>query len=301
LQNVRTYRPDVSDADQTTAVVPFLLFRGTDIKDLHVHEEEVETNTTAAAPPPPPVAAAVAPPVAAAEEPAITPPAPAAAAAPIPATAEPRPVSTSAKVAPESSSGRVSARPSQRGRGSGGAPDRSGRSSGRGEGGGGRGGGRGRGSGRTGGGAAIGTGASLLRRSDRGQNSNKPKVEADFDFTAQPLDFKNDHEDDEAGDQPVTSSTSEPVLSAYHKDNFFDSISCDALDRASGIDTRLRNSDERHLNTETFGAVSLPGRRRPGGRGRGRGRGGGRGRSGGGRNNSGGGYRNSTTAAGATS
>lgn len=59
----------------------------------------------------------------------------------------------------------------------------------------------------------------------------------------------------------------------YEKDNFFDSISCDALDRQNGIDYRLRGAQERNLNTETFGAVALNSQRR-GGRGRGgRGRG----------------------------
>jgi len=50
----------------------------------------------------------------------------------------------------------------------------------------------------------------------------------------------------------------------YHKNEFFDSISCDVLDKQNGIDNRLRGSDERSLNTETFGAVSLGNKRRGG-------------------------------------
>ena len=67
----------------------------------------------------------------------------------------------------------------------------------------------------------------------------------------------------------------------YNKDDFFDSISCDVLDRQKGIDTHLRGSQERSLNTETFGAVSLShSLNRSSGSGAG---GGGRGRGGGGR------------------
>eukprot|EP00956_Cyclotella_meneghiniana_P031973 scaffold85846_cov40-Cyclotella_meneghiniana.AAC.1 len=62
----------------------------------------------------------------------------------------------------------------------------------------------------------------------------------------------------------------------YTKDDFFDSISCDALDKQQGIDNRLRGAAERNLNLDTFGAVSLGYSRRGRGRGgRGRGRGGG--------------------------
>ena len=72
----------------------------------------------------------------------------------------------------------------------------------------------------------------------------------------------------------------------YSKDNFFDSISSDVLDKKNGIDNRLRGSEERNLNTETFGAVSLGNGRRGGRRNRrggGYGRGSGRGRGGRGR------------------
>jgi hypothetical protein len=79
--------------------------------------------------------------------------------------------------------------------------------------------------------------------------------------------------------------------SYYDKDDFFDSISCDALDKQNGIDNRLRGKVERNLNTETFGAFALNSQRRHRGRGSGRGnygrgrggRGRGRGRGRGGR------------------
>jgi protein LSM14 len=144
---------------------------------------------------------------------------------------------------------------------------------------------------------------------------------ADFDFQSKLKEFDKEHEegDDEAGDVPQPINTN--VATSYEKDDFFDSISCDAIDRQAGIDNRLRGSTERSLNTETFGAVALNSQRRrrrfvrgggggtggggregnrndegertnsgggrgAGGRGRGRGRGGrgrGRGRSGDGR------------------
>ncbi|GMI03594.1 hypothetical protein TrVE_jg12055 [Triparma verrucosa] len=69
---------------------------------------------------------------------------------------------------------------------------------------------------------------------------------------------------------------------AYSKDNFFDDLSCDQKDKANGVNNRLRGQAEKELNLEAFGAVSLGGGNRRGGRGnrrnRGGGGGGGRGR-----------------------
>jgi hypothetical protein len=124
-----------------------------------------------------------------------------------------------------------------------------------------------------------------------------PEEEFDFqsklaEFTKEGDDDNNDVDEEDAGDTPNEAPATAPAT-AYEKDDFFDSISCDALDRQAGIDNRLRGATERSLNTETFGAVALNSqrrRRRGGGRG-GRGRGGrgrsgrGRGRGGRGRNN----------------
>jgi protein LSM14 len=102
----------------------------------------------------------------------------------------------------------------------------------------------------------------------------------EFDFQSKLAEFTKEEPDndveDDAGDTPEPSKS-------YDRDDFFDSISCDALDKQQGLDKRLRGAQERSLNTETFGAVALNSqrrRRRGGGRGgRGRGRGGrGRGR-----------------------
>lgn len=144
---------------------------------------------------------------------------------------------------------------------------------------------------------AVGTGASLLNRKARGAVQGGPgpeNPEGEFDFQAKLEEFdkgvddepkasKNEEDNDEAGDEVVhPQHNNDNATSHYEKDDFFDSISCDALDKKSGIDNRLRGKQERSLNTETFGATALNSQRRRRGRGGGRGgyngRGGGRGR-----------------------
>jgi protein LSM14 len=104
----------------------------------------------------------------------------------------------------------------------------------------------------------------------------------DFDFQSNLAQFSkggDEEEEDDGGD------TLDGGTGNYEKDDFFDSISCDALDKMQGVDNRLRGAHERSLNTETFGAVALNSQRRRrrggGGGGRGRGRGHGRGGPGG--------------------
>ena len=62
-----------------------------------------------------------------------------------------------------------------------------------------------------------------------------------------------------------------PVVNKYVKDDFFDSLSCDILDRETGRKTRLNGYEERNLNKDTFGAIAVQsnyyGRGRGGGRG----------------------------------
>ncbi|KAL7565039.1 hypothetical protein ACA910_020750 [Epithemia clementina (nom. ined.)] len=160
---------------------------------------------------------------------------------------------------------------------------------------------RGRGAGRGGANnrkvsAAPGTGASLLNRTARGSNSSDKDItnfQQDFDFQTNLEEFRKENNFDdvnnkEGGDTPEGDDVAFGGT-AYDKDDFFDSISNDASDRANGIDNRLRGREERSLNTETFGAVALNHsdyRRRGGRGGRGRGRGpggsGGRWRGGGG-------------------
>lgn len=135
----------------------------------------------------------------------------------------------------------------------------------------------------------VGSGASLLNRKARGvvdaAVGPDKNMEHDFDFETKLAEFEKTNEESDYEEE------SDDAM-AYSKDDFFDSLSNDVMDRKSGVDHRLRGAEERSLNTETFGATSLGHRRyrrrggRDGrGRGRGRGRGGraGRGRGGRGR------------------
>jgi protein LSM14 len=274
LQNVRSFGTEGREkiepglafvAPAPDAVHPYLLFRGQDIKDLHVHEQQPTEEEAAKAD----AAAATLTPATTTATPKAAAPRPSPAVVSEKA-APPKPKSASAPAAPPAALEEKShySRP----QGNGGPPKKEG----------GRGGG--------GGGTrrqrsndpnlAVGTGASLLKRTARGAvnggASETPKN--DFDFQSNLQDFeKEDAEDDEAGDNPDAAG-----VGSYEKDDFFDSISCDALDKEQGIDKRIRGAQERNLNTETFGAVALNSQRRRKGRGggRGRGRGGGRGEGG---------------------
>ena len=260
LQNVRSFgtegRPG-QPVEASSDVHPFLVFRGQDITDLHVHEDASATaaaTTEDASAAAPETAAPAAPqPASSTTTTTTTAPAPSAPKSPAP------PVVTPPASSPNKQQGqKENDHHKQPGRGGGG-----------------------RGRGRRGPRAAPGTGASLLNRPTRGTVApNTESIKEDFDFQSNLKDFQDENdeeEEDDAGDEPH----------AYEKDDFFDSISCEATDRQAGVDNRLRGREERDLNTETFGAVALSQRRRRGGRGgrggRGRGRGGGHGGRGGGR------------------
>eukprot|EP00586_Coscinodiscus_wailesii_P010264 CAMPEP_0172495598 /NCGR_PEP_ID=MMETSP1066-20121228/72367_1 /TAXON_ID=671091 /ORGANISM="Coscinodiscus wailesii, Strain CCMP2513" /LENGTH=378 /DNA_ID=CAMNT_0013267371 /DNA_START=114 /DNA_END=1247 /DNA_ORIENTATION=+ len=117
----------------------------------------------------------------------------------------------------------------------------------------------------------IGTGASLLNRKARGAvEGGGPELTPgnDFDFESSLAQFKEKTTIASGSDPEDNDSSS---AHAYSKDDFFDSISCDVLDKQNGIDNRLRGAAERSLNMDTFGAVSL-GNGRRGGRRKGGGR-----------------------------
>ncbi|KAL3790560.1 hypothetical protein ACHAWO_013945 [Cyclotella atomus] len=154
----------------------------------------------------------------------------------------------------------------------------------------------------------VGSGASLLHknmRGGKGVGTDVPPKEFDFESNLDRFDKvdadANENEQDSNNNNTNNNNDSSNISGSnvYSKDDFFDSISCDALDKAQGIDNRLRGAAERSLNLDTFGAVSLGHNRRGGrggrGGGRGRGRGRGYGRGGRGRgsynNNDGGGNR----------
>eukprot|EP00980_Cylindrotheca_fusiformis_P027854 scaffold22560_cov135-Cylindrotheca_fusiformis.AAC.65 len=256
LQNVRSFGTEGREkTEEATAFVapqdtvhPYLLFRGCDIKDLHVHEEKPK------APEETPKASASS---AEKEKPAQPKPAPAGS-------------KKNSKDSPQQQKSRQQADQST---------------------GGGRGTGNNRRPKKPNPAHQVGTGASLLHRKARGTVDSGPETpQEEFDFQSKLAEFtkedSDDNEEDDAGD-------AHDAPKSYEKDDFFDSISCDALDKQQGLDKRLRGAEERNLNTETFGAVALNSQRRRrrgggrGGRGRGRGGRGGRGRGRGrGRNNS---------------
>lgn len=133
----------------------------------------------------------------------------------------------------------------------------------------------------------MGTGEHLMRLKFKG-NAN-PSVEdvkkEEFNFQAGLSTFNK-----EEVLAKVAQESASDAKNKYVKDDFFDSLSCDVLDREDGRRTRLNAHEERALNQDTFGAIALQsnyrrnyrggGGRGEGGRGRGRG---GRGRGGGGR------------------
>ena len=89
------------------------------------------------------------------------------------------------------------------------------------------------------------------------------EVGEDFDFESNLEKFENTKISADDEDEDDTQEDN-----VYSAGDFFDSISCDAIDKANGIDNRLRGADERNLNLDTFGATSLGhNRRRYGGRG----------------------------------
>lgn len=141
---------------------------------------------------------------------------------------------------------------------------------------------------------AAGTGAHLLGMKEKRGNETSQNIEVtgEFDFEAGLNTFKKDEVLAEVAKEKVAV----PKGNTYNKNDFFDSLSCDLMDRQEGIINRLTHSQERVLNQDTFGAVALQssyrrgqggyrggggGGRGGGGDGRGRGRGGYRGRSGG--------------------
>ena len=280
LQNVRSYGTEGREK-QTNAkfippqssVHPYLLFRGMDIKDLHVHEKASEDKDGGSLPADPAIVSNEVPPevtAAAAAEKSKT-------AADVTYTAEPKPSNTAPKKSTKTdaitsantgnkgssnnnngnrktsdNSGSQSQQPRRRNQ-----RKKQAHSNG-----------------------MVGTGASLLNRKTRGTvDGEEPQVGKDFDLESNTAKFDKDAEFEQLKDAEGDDVTG----TDYKKDDFFDDISCDVTDRINGVNNRLRGAQERKINTETFGATSLKyyngnrrGYNRRGGRGRGRGRGGGR-------------------------
>ena len=137
-------------------------------------------------------------------------------------------------------------------------------------------------------GTGVGTGEHLrnlrVKRGSADQNqasgaNRKPAGE--FDFSTALSAFNKEEVMASVASDSAKDVAKEP---AYKKDDFFDSLSCDVLDKEHGLKTRMSNSEERALNQDTFGAFAL----QNGYRGRGRGGRGGYGRGGGGGRGAGG-------------
>lgn len=134
---------------------------------------------------------------------------------------------------------------------------------------------------------SAGTGEHLLKmrlKKTEDGTSRDESSKGEFDFQAG-LSHFNKGEVLATVASANAADTTKKEAPKYVKDDFFDSLSCDVLDRAEGRSTRLNNQEERALNADTFGAIAVQSNFRRGYRG-----GGGRGRGGGG-----GGYHNNNT------
>ncbi|RLN51697.1 hypothetical protein BBJ29_004511, partial [Phytophthora kernoviae] len=117
-----------------------------------------------------------------------------------------------------------------------------------------------------------GMGGHLLKRKERrvpsgaeGAGVGPDDASGEFNFAEGLNDFDKQQEFSKLEENTKTESKG-----SYQKSSFFDTISCDALDRLEGQRARMSGAEERKLNTETFGAVGLNNRRNfRGGRGRG--------------------------------
>ena len=117
-----------------------------------------------------------------------------------------------------------------------------------------------------------GMGGHLLHRKERrgpggldeaGAGGRPETASGEFNFAAKLGDFDKQQEFSKLEEDATKETTG-----SYQKSSFFDTISCDALDRLEGQRARMTGAQERTLNTETFGAVGLNNRRNFRGRGR---------------------------------
>lgn len=131
--------------------------------------------------------------------------------------------------------------------------------------------------------SVVGTGSHLLKLRERkvstgGQEGNGS---GGVDATVQDFDFEVGNKifnKEEVVEEQAESTGGAAGQKKYLKDDFFDNLSNDVTEKGEGRKTRLTASEERQLNTDTFGAIALQNNYRRGGRGGGRG-GGGRGGS----------------------
>ena len=146
--------------------------------------------------------------------------------------------------------------------------------------------------------SSAGTGEHLLKlRVKKVGGGDAPEsVVGEFDFEKMLTGFNKKIELDKVADVNQGNDAVKAKQLSYKKEDFFDTLSCDMLDKEEGRKTRMTASEERNLNQDTFGAIAVQqnfrrrgggydgyhGRGGRGGRGAGRGyyRGRGRGRGG---------------------
>lgn len=247
LQNVRSFGTEGRRAEHVPPsphILQFATFKAAEIKDLHVCEAAPQPPTQPPQPPPPPAQ----PPQPLAQPPLPATPPPAPTPTPKPTLLTPGSVTDAQKQPTQSQPSTQTQERAQ-------TPTQT--------------------QARTNTARTIpGMGGHLLKRKERrvpGGGEAVPSVpdvaSGDFNFAERLTAFDKQQEFCK-----LEGSTKEPTGS-YQKSSFFDTISCDALDRLEGQRSRMSGAEERKLNTETFGAVGLNNRRNFRGRGRGRGKG----------------------------
>jgi protein LSM14 len=134
----------------------------------------------------------------------------------------------------------------------------------------------------------AGQGQSLMNLKVKGQSGTAPSTsdlkKSVFDFDAGLNAFDKTAELEKVKAENIntsaTTASTVPEAPVYVKDDFFDSLSCDVLDRQAGRDTRVSHQQQNSLNMDTFGATGLQSNQRRYNRNRRGGGGGGRGRGG---------------------
>ncbi|KAJ3102293.1 hypothetical protein HDU97_000650 [Phlyctochytrium planicorne] len=114
-------------------------------------------------------------------------------------------------------------------------------------------------------------GGGNYRNNNNGNNIRTRVPDSDYDFESANAKFDRSElkfpaKPDQANgeEEKVSPDNEEPTSPSNFYDktsSFFDNISCEARDRAEGERRRVRQNEERRLNMETFGQVSIDGQR----------------------------------------
>jgi protein LSM14 len=107
--------------------------------------------------------------------------------------------------------------------------------------------------------SSAGTGEHLLKLRVKkfGSGDAPESVVGEFDFEKMLTGFNKKIELDKVATDNSIPDAVKPKQQSYKKEDFFDTLSCDMLDREEGRKTRMTASEERALNQDTFGAVAV--------------------------------------------